>query len=324
MMVAGESGFGKMRGKFRGCLGGRGLQGCQPIARDSIGKIDRGCGVPTSGLETQRIRLLSCGTGIHRLGSVADDLPKAAALEAGTADEESVHIRHGHEFCGITGFHAAAVLDADAGGAGFIVEFLDDLANECMGVLGLLGSGDTTGADGPDGLIGDDGAGGLLGIESGESGGELPTENGFDFPAIALLKGFAHAKDGLQMIMVGGDDFFVDEFIRFAKKAAAFAVTEDDVGDVHRAEHHRAGFAREGTALFVVHVLSREADMVAVRKQRLCRGEADGGRGDDDVHPLFGMSEAQERFEEILGFRRVFEHFPIGGDDRLAHFDRRV
>lgn len=121
------------------------------------------------------------------------------------------------------------------------------------------------------------------------------------------------------MIVVGGEDLPVHHVIRLPKKAASLAVTEDDVGDEHGAQHERADFPSEGTVGLVVHVLGPDADVVAVRQHGHGSAEADEGRGDDDIHVVAGLGEDEKVFEEVLRLGRSFVHFPVRGDDRFTH-----
>ena len=81
-----------------------------PRRGETAGRLERGC--------------FSNGSGF--LGSVADDVEEALGFEGCAADEGTVDVRAGHEFCGVVGFDGAAVLDADFGGGVLAVEFGDE------------------------------------------------------------------------------------------------------------------------------------------------------------------------------------------------------
>ena len=68
-----------------------------------------------------------------------DDLSKTPRVEAGAADEGAVDVGLAHEFAGILRFHAAAVLNPDSLGRGLIGHFAQDVSNERVRFLCLLG-----------------------------------------------------------------------------------------------------------------------------------------------------------------------------------------
>src|SRR5688500_2189020 len=94
-------------------------------------------------------RSQTAATGLHDLG-------EAARIEAGAADEGAVDIRLGHKRAGVVRLHAAAVLDPNLVGGGFIGNLTEHPADKRMRFLGLLGRRGLAGADGPDRLVSDD------------------------------------------------------------------------------------------------------------------------------------------------------------------------
>ena len=92
--------------------------------------------------------------GLERvLGAVAVDDVGELGLEGGTADEETIDIGLGRKTTGSGGGGGSTVEDAAAlgnVGTGDLTEVLTDVG---VGVLGLLGGGGKTGANGPDGLV---------------------------------------------------------------------------------------------------------------------------------------------------------------------------
>ena len=96
------------------------------------------------------VRLLFLSRGLHDLG-------KAARIEAGAADEGAVDVGLAHEFAGILRFHAAAVLNPNSLGRGLIGHFAQDVANERVRFLCLLGCCVAPGTDRPDRFVRDHG-----------------------------------------------------------------------------------------------------------------------------------------------------------------------
>jgi hypothetical protein len=68
-----------------------------------------------------------------------DDLSEAARVKTCSADEGAVDIGLAHEFAGVLGFHAAAVLNPDSLGCGLVTYFAQDAADERVRLLRLLG-----------------------------------------------------------------------------------------------------------------------------------------------------------------------------------------
>ena len=86
-----------------------------------------------------------------------DDLGEAARVKAGAADERAVNVGLTHEFASIFRFHAAAVLDPHSLGCGLIGHFAEDVSNERMRFLCLLGRCVAAGTDRPYRLVSDHG-----------------------------------------------------------------------------------------------------------------------------------------------------------------------
>ena len=77
------------------------------------------------------------------------DLSEAARIKAGAADEGAVDVGLAHEFAGIFRFHAAAVLNPHSLGCGLIGHFAQDMSNERVRFLCLLGCCVAPGTDCP-------------------------------------------------------------------------------------------------------------------------------------------------------------------------------
>ncbi len=257
-----------------------------------------------------------------RLDGVLDDIAEAAFFEGGAADEGAVDVREGHEFAGVGGFDASAVLDADAAGGGFVVEFGEQAADEGMGVLGLLGGGGFAGADGPDGFVGDDRFDQLLLGEAGEAAADLGLEDGLGLAGFAFGEGFTDADDGFEGGGVGGEGLAGDEGVGLFLVLAAFGVAEDDVADGEFLEHDGGDFSGVGADPVFAHVLGPEAD-VAVEDGLGDSGEGGEGGADDDIDFLDGGEFAFEAADEVEGLGGGFVHLPIAGDDQLAFFVHR-
>ena len=78
------------------------------------------------------------------------DAHEVASLERSAADEAAVDVGLGEEFLGVGGFAAAAIEDGEVVGHLGAELVGNDLADEGVDLLGLLGSGSLAGTDGPD------------------------------------------------------------------------------------------------------------------------------------------------------------------------------
>ena len=122
------------------------------------------------------------------------DGQEVGSRQRGTTDQPAVHVRLREQFGGVRRLDATAIKQSSQTGKCSIFAF--QLAtNETMYLLDLLRRGGTAGADGPDWLVGDH-----RGIETGDSGTmqyrpQLARDDCFGRVVLALLQGFAHAKD---------------------------------------------------------------------------------------------------------------------------------
>ena len=223
------------------------------------------------------------------------------------------------EFFGIIRLDAAAVLDANFGRGGGIEDVGQCLADKGVGFLGLRGRGGATGADGPDGFISNDRVEHPFGVESGQAAAELLGQNLVMTVGVALLEGFADAKDGAEAGGVGGFDLFVHQLVGLAEDDAAFAVPEDHIAGEKFAEHTGADFAGESARRFMPHILCAEGDAGKFGDDLGETGEGGEGRDNDDFRTVevfqFQLEVLHER--GALGGGHV--HLPIRSNDLFTH-----
>lgn len=215
------------------------------------------------------IRSGRCRTGARRTGR----------LQAGTADEEAVDVGLLGQLAAVLLVDAAAVEDA-----GLVGDLLGDVVLEPgadgeVDLLGLVGGGDLSGADGPDGFVGDDDVGpvGELGLE----GGELLADDVDGGAGLALLEALAAAPDDADAVVGGVLCLGGDGLVGLGEEGAALRVAEDGPGDAGVLELADADLAGEGAVGLVEDVLGGDLDVLA--KEVAGEEEVEGGRGDDDL-----------------------------------------
>src|SRR5436309_2615580 len=122
------------------------------------------------------------------LTSGFDDLRKAARVQAGAAHESAVDIALAHELARVLRFYASAVLNANPLGSRIIRHFTQDVTNERVCFLRLLGCGVATGADCPHRFVGDHRFLKFLFIQPFEAGSQLERQYFFNVALVALLE----------------------------------------------------------------------------------------------------------------------------------------
>ena len=138
-----------------------------------------------------------------------DDGEEVVGLEGGAADEAAIDVFLVEEAFGVIGFHAAAVLDANAVGVVFVPHGGEGFADEGMDFLSLFVGGVSAGADGPDGFIGDDEAVGVVHLSVQLI--ELGADDVEGLVGVALFDFFADAVDegeggGIDGFGLAGDE----------------------------------------------------------------------------------------------------------------------
>src|SRR5712692_483955 len=98
-----------------------------------------------------------------------------------------------------------------------------------MSLLGLVGCGIPSGADGPQRLIGEDETLQPFFLEICQAANQLPIQYRFGQVSFPLFQSLPDAQDDLQPGIQGGPNFMMDEGVALAKLVAALAVSEDDV-----------------------------------------------------------------------------------------------
>ena len=185
-----------------------------------------------------------------------------------------------------------------------------------MHFLGLLGGSRVAGTNGPDRLIcNNHGISGYIGTIKG--GVELLTHNVFGVARIALWLRFANADHGYQVMGLCLLDLRIHIRIRQAKELSPLGVAYDDVGAAHGLEHRSRHFAREGTLIIMMHVLSAESNRRFCQLTAHCLqvyvGRAhqhiDGSKG-----ILMGEITRGQRLSQRLGIRERGVHLPVSSD----------
>src|SRR5579885_450775 len=134
----------------------------------------------------------------------------------------------------------------------------------------------------------------------------------------SVFQAFAHAHDGGQAGLQGGDRLLQDRFIRLPEILAPFAVPDDHVGAARGPDHGGAHFAGIGALPGPKQVLRSDADARA-RGSLNGRREACERRADDDLAVLRPLDQGPEPLEKCGGFGGRLVHLPIARHDWLSH-----
>lgn len=202
-------------------------------------------------------------------------------LQAGTANQKTVHIGLLGEVAAVLLADGATVDDADVlrGLSGDVVA--EPLADSGVDLLGLLGGSDLAGADGPDGLIGnDDLLPLLLGKVLGDSS-KLPSNDVDGFASLTLLQGLTNAKDDVQATINGSLGLASNELVSLLKDDTTLAVSDNDPVNLSILELLNANFTGESTVGLVEDILGSNANLGV--GSLAGEEEVESGGGDDDL-----------------------------------------
>ena len=121
----------------------------------------------------------------------------------------------------------------------------------------------TSWADGPDGFVGDDHVLDLLLGHVLQGDLDLHADQFLGNALFALGQALAHADDGLQAGVEGGQGALVDGLVGLGKILAALAVADDHVLHAQVHQHIGGNFAGVGAGLLEVDVLGAHMDVGA-------------------------------------------------------------
>src|SRR5206468_7685858 len=137
--------------------------------------------------------LLRRGADARRL---ANDPDEPLRVEAGAADEGSVHLGLRQQRVGVLGLDAAAIQDTDGLRDFLRRELGQEPAKVRLHLGGLRGCRVDARADRPHRLVGKDGLGDLVGPEPGQAGAQLSLDGRERQPLASLVRGLADAEHG--------------------------------------------------------------------------------------------------------------------------------
>src|SRR5690606_25484753 len=216
------------------------------------GPVTPGRGRACGRLETDLVRL------------VTDDRGELLGVEARAADERAVDVGLRHDRGDVAGLHRAPVEHAHAVGDARVVEPAELLADRPADLLRVVGRGDLTGADRPDGLVGDDAARSSLGVDPGERALDLRERVGDLLPRLAHVQALADADDRRHVRAERRLRLRAHQRVVLAVVLTTLRVPDDDVADAELGEHRRRDLARVGAAGVRRHVLRAVADLELV------------------------------------------------------------
>src|SRR2546425_9354037 len=248
---------------------------------------------------------------------VTDDSRELGRVETRAPDECAVDVGLGHEGVDISGFHAAAIEDADAPGRRVGREADELAADGVVHFLRLPRGRGAARADRPDRLVGDHAPGDLGGRGAGEGARHLPLDDRGGRVGVPLGERLADA-DGRREL--GGEDGVqaaVHRLVGLAEVLAALGVPDDDVRAPRLAQHRRRDLAGVGALRLPVDVLRPETDLRAGN----CLGdglEGREGRGDRHLAAGYAADRLGERSRERHGLASRPVHLPVAGDQRCA------
>ena len=136
------------------------------------------------------------------------------------------------------------------------------MSNKRMRFLRLLGRRITPGADRPYRFVAITVSCNSFGFQPGQAALQLDRQDFLDLAFVALLERFADANDGSQFPFMRRAHFSINDFIRFPKQRAAFAVAEHDVAHKQVAQKRSGDFARKRAAPLPVHILRADLDVL--------------------------------------------------------------
>src|SRR5699024_12772052 len=132
------------------------------------------------------------------------------------------------------------------------------------------------------------------------------------------LQALAHADDGLQAGVQGGQGPLVHGLVGLGEVLAALGVAHDDVLHAQVHQHVGADLAGVGAGLFKVDVLGAHVDVGALGLGH--GGDQVGVRGADD-HLAAGVLDGGDQLvDQGGGLGGVLVHLPVAGNDGLALF----
>ena len=121
--------------------------------------------------------------------------------------------------------------------------------------MGLLGCGNSAGADRPDWLVGNHQRSERLGIDQREPAIKLVRQHSLGLIVGALLLCFANAKNCGEASFARGEQFLGQHGVCLVEVLAAFRVAEDDAVNVNLVQHRSADLTSERALRRLVHVL---------------------------------------------------------------------
>mmetsp|Transcript_485 Transcript_485/g.961 ORF Transcript_485/g.961 Transcript_485/m.961 type:complete len:376 (+) Transcript_485:919-2046(+) len=217
------------------------------------------------------------GSGVrggHCVGNI-DEL----GLEGSTTDKETVNVGLRGEGGGVTAIDGTTVDDAD--GVGYISRdvVLDPVTDGSMHLLGLLGGGNITSTDSPDGLVGDHEAAPVLHLVG--VGSELLDDELDGLSRVTDLLGLAEAADDAESLFLSKLGLGGNHLVALTLVTPALGVTEDHPVYTHVREHIGRHLAGESTVASDRAVLSGNTEVRAEGVLEV--GKVDRGRGDHNL-----------------------------------------
>ena len=260
------------------------------------------------GLAAQSISSLSLVAGTNDVSE--------GILEGGTSDEEAVDVRLGNELGGVLVSDATTVKDA-----GLLGGLSGDIRAEpgsqvVVSLLGLLGRGSHTGANGPHGLVSNDNLAPVIDLSA--DGLQLSCVDGVGLAGLALVQLLANAGHDAQVLLKSDLDLLGDNLVGLTEDVAALAVTKDDPVQTEVLDHGGAGLAGVCTVAVKGAVLGGQLDLGA-SEGLLGSANVEERGGDDNLDLALVEAEGLQhvRGEGAAEFGSAIA-LPVASDEKFA------